>query len=132
MLPEFTKIVSPFFSFFSYSGTITEQGMTFDYTISMLLAFTTSTTGTLEETMAITSMGYSDTENINFTYVYDVTSHTGTMTATTTDPDTGEPETNTLPFTYNSTNNTITVTNPDPEGAEGPLPQTIVFTRLSK
>lgn len=119
---------------YSYSGTRTEQGMTVNYTFDMLLAFTTSTTGTLDESITYTFMGQTDTEseNINFTYTYDVNSHSGTMTATTTDPDTGEPETNTLPFTYNSTNNTITVTNPDPEGAQGPLPQTIVFTRLSK
>ena len=113
---------------YTYSGSFTEQGMEINYTINMLLAFTTSTTGTLEETMAITSMDYSDTETINFTY--DVNTHSGTMTATTTDPDTGEPETMTLPFTYNPSTNTITVTNTSPDADEGILPRVIEFTRL--
>ena len=115
---------------YSYSGTRTEQSITIDYTINMLLAFTTSTTGTLNET--ITAMGYSETENINFTYVYDVTSHTGTMTATFTNPETHESETSTLPFTYDLTTNTITVTNTTPDADEGFLPATLECYRISK
>ena len=115
---------------YSYSGTRTEQSITIDYTINMLLAFTSSTTGTLNET--ITAMGYSETENINFTYVYDVTSHTGTMTATFTNPETHESETSTLPFTYDLTTNTITVTNTTPDADEGFLPATLEFYRISK
>ena len=117
---------------YNYSGTLTEQGMTFEYNINMLLAFTTSTTGTLDESITIPSMGYSDTGNINFTYDYNVTSHTGTMTATVTDPESGDTETQTLPFTYNPSSNTITVTNPNPDSDEGIIPQTIVFYRISK
>ena len=105
--------------------------MTFEFNINMLLAFTTSTTGTLDESITIPSMGYSDTGNINFTYDYNVTSHTGTMTATVTDPESGDTETQTLPFTYNPSTNTITVTNPYHD-SDDIIPQTIVFYRISK
>lgn len=106
--------------------------MSIDFTLNMLLSYSTSTTGTLTESVIHSFMGQteSDTENIDFDYSYNVNTHAGSMTTTFTDPETGETETNTLPFSYNPTTNTIIVVNPDSDG--GRLPETLEFHRVSK
>ncbi len=114
----------------NYSGTMTEQGMQIDYTLNLRLTFTTATAGTLVETM--TAMGYTQTENQDFTYTYNENTHTGVMTHTYYDEDLEEDVSEDLPFSYNPSDNTITITNPNPgENPEG-FPSSFVFTRVSK
>lgn len=114
----------------SFNGTITEQGTTIDYTADLRLAFTTATAGTMTETM--TAMGYTQTENQDFTYTYNESTHTGVMSHTYFDDETQQNVTEDLPFAYNPSNNTITVTNPNPGDNPDGFPNTFVFNRVSK
>lgn len=114
----------------SFNGSITEQGTTIDYTADLRLAFTTATAGTMTETM--TAMGYTQTENQDFTYTYNESTHTGVMSHTYFDDETQQNVTEDLPFAYNPSNNTITVTNPNPGDNPDGFPNTFVFNRVSK
>lgn len=123
--------------------TITESEagttVTSELSINLKLEFTTTTSGTAQESMSYTTYfngvlvpEYSGSDNNDgpFTYTYDESTHTGVITVTATDPDTGETETTTMNFTYNPSDNTIIVVNTDYDPEEDMMPQTMVFQRI--
>ena len=116
----------------SESGSWDDEGITYTYTLDLVINFTTATNGIIAERYEVTVYGQteSDNEEMPFTYTYNSSSNSGTITVTYTDEDTGETETETTPFTYNASNNTLVVVNDvDPETGET---HTIVFQRANK
>ena len=118
---------------FEYNTSMTEEGVTYDVSLSMRLHFNTGNEGILTTSEEASMMGqvlYSESQDEAFTYTYNASTASGTMTVTETNPETGMQESSTVTFTYNASTNTIVVINPDPDPND-PLGNEIVFTRVN-
>ncbi len=119
---------------YSYSNTVTQDNMTITVNLNMDLTFNaTGNTGSMHMVVSAITMGIpmgGTEENINFTYTYDATTHTGVATGSL--PGTS---TETLPFTYNPDDDTIVIEVPadatQDQDLPIELPSSLVFTRVN-